>query len=190
MNRKSEHIQFNNCAMKVFFDLIETVLWLEISHKRNRTGKQERHKYKWNHLLCHYLSLWNNNNQLDFDACNVFSCPWIAGLQSPRTFILDTGMPANDQRSMPNRFDQIDVSVNWFMDQARCQACQTPLIHNGHRLTGAVLTDITLLKRLILHVPFKTVVIVAFGWLPLFLWSFYDATYLRVTFGSKVNKIK
>ena len=137
-----------------------------------------------------YLSLWNNNNQLDFDACNVFSCPWIAGLQSPRTFILDTGMPANDQRSMPNRFDQIDVSVNWFVDQARCQACQTPLIHNGHRLTGAVLTDIGLLKRLILHVPFKTVVIVAFGWLPLFLWSFYDATYLRVTFGSKVNKMK
>ena len=137
-----------------------------------------------------YLSLWNNNNQLDFDACNVFSCPWIAGRQSPRTFILDTGMPANDQRSMPNRFDQIDVSVNWFVDQARCQACQTPLIHNGHRLTGAVLTDIGLLKRLILHVPFKTVVIVAFGWLPLFLWSFYDATYLRVTFGSKVNKIK
>jgi len=26
MNRKSEHIQFNYGAMKVFFDLVETVL--------------------------------------------------------------------------------------------------------------------------------------------------------------------
>ena len=52
-------------------------------------------------------------------------------------------MPANDQRSMPNRFDQIDVSVNRFVDQARCQARQTPRTHNGHHLTRAVQADIS-----------------------------------------------
>ena len=47
-------------------------------------------------------------------------------------------MPANDQRLMRNKFDQIDVIVNQFVDQARWETHQTPLTHNGHHLTMAM----------------------------------------------------